>query len=65
MNEEFTDEEVAMIINTIRELSDQLGWTMRAVAMDDDEGGIGGIIMGTDEFISELDLDVSNDETLH
>ena len=68
MDDFFSDEEVQLIVDTIQDLCDRLGWEMRAVAMDDEEGGIAGIILGTSDFLEDIGAGTSglpDDGQLH
>ena len=61
MDDLFDEEEAMEIISAIGDLCSKLGWCMNLVQADDDEGGIAGIILGSEEFIEELS-DMSAEE---
>ena len=68
MDDLFNDEDTQLIVATIEDLCRKLEWTMRLVSVDDAEGGIGGIILGNEEFFGEIGLDeteLPEDDQLH
>ena len=68
MEEEFSDEEVALIINTIQTLCEKVNWSMRLSSPEDDEEGVNGILVGTEEFFADMGLDIGSidfDPELH
>ena len=68
MDDFFDDEETKEILITIQKLCNKLNWTVRTISIDDEEGGIGGLIIGSEDIIADMlleDPDIGEEDTLH
>ena len=68
MDDIFDDKETKELLIQIQKLCDKLNWTFRTIAIDDEEGGLGGFIMGIEEIVTDIldgDTPSGYDEILH